>query len=190
VFEVSVSDIALPWKLYVWPADPVTVYVHWNEAEAPGAREAIVAGTGPDASILLAVPPNVRAEGVTLVSVAPELFVTVNVTVTVPPDWIRSGVTLSEAVKDPIRTAFDVAHCEKRQLPESLTELEKVRLPDAGEAAAVHVQVKTPDAPAASVKDVGEGLAEQEASEGLLSVNVEEVGVTVADADPLFCTVI
>jgi hypothetical protein len=168
----------------------VTVYVHWNETEAPGAREAIVVGTGPDTRVLLAVPPSVKAEGVTLVSVAPELFVTVIVTVTVPPDWIRSGVTLIEVVKDPIRTAFDVAHCEKRHLSASLTESENVRLPEAGEAAAVHVQVKTPDAPAASDKDVGEGLEEHDASDGSLSDKAEVVGVTVAVADPLFCTVI
>jgi hypothetical protein len=61
---------------------------------------------------LLAVPPGVKAEGVIFVSVVPELFVTVIVTVTVPPDWIRSGVTLIKVVKDPIRTAFDVAHWE------------------------------------------------------------------------------
>ena len=119
-------------------------------------------------------------------SVVPELFVTVIVTVTVPPDWIRSGVTFSDAVRDPIRTEFDVAHSEYRQLPESLTELEKARLPEAGAAAAVQVHAKTPEAPLARDKDVGEGLAEQDASEGLLSDKDDVVGVTVAVTDPLF----
>ena len=50
----------------------------------------MVEGTGPDARVLLAVPLASGPRGVTLVSVVPELFSTVIVTVTVPPDWIRS----------------------------------------------------------------------------------------------------
>jgi hypothetical protein len=71
-----------------------------------------------------------------------------------------------------------------------MTELENARLPVAGAAAAVYVQVKIPEAPGESVSEAGTGPLTYEASEESLRVGEEDVGATVAVTELLFCTVI
>lgn len=72
----------------------------------------MVAGVGPEEDIIVAVPPVVNADGVTLVRGAPELFVTAIVTVTSLPVVTMSGVTVSEAVKLPIVITLEIVHWE------------------------------------------------------------------------------
>src|SRR5262245_58166113 len=77
--------LALPLNEYVWPSVPVMRYVHWKLATESEARNVIAAGVGPLWIVFVAVPPVVRADGVTSSRSTEPVFFTVIVTVTLAP---------------------------------------------------------------------------------------------------------
>ena len=138
---------------------PVTVAVHVNVAEAPGASEAMDAGNGPVSELVLAPFAGVivNADGVTLKIVANVEFVTVSFIVAVLPLNKQIGVmSICTATGLTVMT-FDVAEREVAVFVPLRTAAVNDVVPLSVWAAdtVVHVYVIVPEAPDARLRGLG-----------------------------------
>lgn len=181
---------------------PVTGAVHVNVPDAPLAIDAIEAGLGPVNAPIAAVPVVnfVRADGTTLFTAPPVLFVTVITKVAVSPEKRQVGVTAIAAVRlqlepEVMVIAGVVTVLEVLDVPETVVQLapvlaQAVKVTVPGVPPAVYVQtilpVSLPDPKAPRLRLAG--------FEVVLTLTPVGVGgfvteVTVTAAVDLFVTV-